>query len=410
MPTIVNALLETGYSHLSSGAVRTDTTLATITHDHGTITAITPQHEPLSPPTGAWDADQRLLIPPTKDFHIHLDKGHFGGPWQAVIPVDDGVRGRIREEQAFLPTYLDILPDRATALLRHIADRGTTFLRVQVNVDPTIGLQNYEIVKDVLAGHADRVTSELVAFPQHGTLATEAEGWLTRAMEAGAPILGGLDPHSIDGDIEASLTCTFDLATRFGREIDIHLHDSGPEGIHTIQRIIDYTREHDMAGRVAISHALALGSASNYELGRLAENLAAQRISIFTTQPISCAGTTNVRTVPWPNLLQAGVRVRVINDNVNDHWSPFGSGDLIERASRAAEIYRQSSEIDLANAYALVSDGILPLGRDGQQLWPKVGDEASFLAIRASCLSEVVARIPQDRRLIIRGVPEVSHP
>ncbi len=403
MATIRNVLLETGYTWHDSGAVSTDTALFTVQSEEGMITALEQQDGTVAAAAGEHDAKGLLGIPPTRDLHLHLDKGYFGGPWQAVVPVANGIAGRIAEEQQFLPEFLEFLPERATALLQHIAAAGTTFVRVQVNVDPTIGLQNLEIVRDVLAAHAPRVQSELVAFPQHGTLVTEAQGLLRQAMEAGVPILGGLDPASIDGDIEASLTTTFKLASRFDRDIDIHLHDGGETGIYTIQRIIDYTRQYGMDGRLAISHAFALGYASDEQLGGLAEGLASTGISIFTTQPLSYGATFGARAVPWPTLMAAGVRVRVINDNLNDHWTPFGSGDLVERASRAAEIWWQVDEISLANAYALVSDGVLPLSSVGEVLWPVVGDEATMLLTNASCLSEVVARIPRQREMMFRG-------
>lgn len=403
MTVVRNVLLETGYTHHDSGAVSTNTALFSVHSEGGAITALEQQEGRVPAAAGEHDANGLLGIPPSKDLHIHLDKGHFGGPWQAVVPVANGVADRIIEEQQFLESYLEFLPERATALLEHIAGFGTTFMRVQVNVDPTIGLRNYEIVRDVLAAHAPRVESELVAFPQHGTLVTEAQGLLTQAMEAGIPVLGGLDPASIDGDIETSLTTTFNLASRFDREVDIHLHDGGETGIYTIQRIIDYTREYGMAGRVAISHALALGFATDDQLAGLAEGLATQQVSIFTTQPISYASTFGARAVPWPALKAAGVRVCMINDNINDHWSPFGSGDLVERVSRAAEIWRQVDEIGLANAYTLVSDGVLPLNDAGEVQWPKVGDEATLLLTNASCLSEVVARVPKQREMMFRG-------
>lgn len=406
MATIRNVLLETGYTWHDSGAVPTNTALFTIQAADGLITALEQQDGTVAAATGEQDAKGLLGIPPTKDLHIHLDKGHFGGPWQAVVPAPNGVPDRIREEQEFLPSFLEFLPERASALLEHIAAHGTTFMRVQVNVDPTIQLQNYEIVRDVLAAHAPRVHSELVAFPQHGTLATESQGLLTQAMEAGIPILGGLDPASIDGDIEASLTTTFELASKYEREIDIHLHDGGETGIFTIQRIIDYTRDYGMTGRVAISHALALGFASDEQLAVLAEGLAAQQVSIFTTQPISYASTFGARAVPWPTLKANGVRVCMINDNINDHWSPFGSGDLVERVSRAAEVWRQTDEVSLANAYTLVSDGVLPLSSAGEVLWPLIGDEATMLLTNASCLSEVVARVPKQREMLFRGAIE----
>lgn len=403
MPTVRNVRLETGYEWHADGSVSTTTALFTIVSSDGVITAIEPQDDVLTVAAGEGDANGLLGIPPTKEMHVHLDKGHYGGPWQAVVPVANGVVGRIQEEQQFLPEFLQYLPERANALIELLASGGTTFIRTQVNVDPTIGLQNFEIVRDVLAAHSPRMESEMVAFPQHGTLVTEAEGLLTAALEAGAQILGGLDPASIDGDIEASLTTTFDLASRFDREIDFHLHDGGETGIYTIQRIIDYTSQYSMQGRVTISHALALGHANDQQLAELANGLAANLISIFTTQPLSYASTFGARAVPWPMLKAAGVQVNVISDTINDHWSPFGSGDVIQRVSRAAEIWGQTDEIRLANAYSLGSDGVLPLNDAGDVQWPKVGDEATLLLINASCLSEVVARIPRQRVLMFRG-------
>lgn len=410
MPTVGNVRLATGYKWHEDGSVTTLTSLFTVVSENGVITSLDEQDGMVTARADEIDAAGLLGIPPAREMHVHLDKGHFGGPWQAVVPVEGGVSGRIREEQQFLPEFLAYLPERADALVKHFAANGTRFIRAQTNVDPTIGLQNLEIVRDVLASHAPRIESEIVAFPQHGTLVTEAQGLLTQALEAGAPVLGGLDPASIDGDIETSLTTTFTLASSFDREIDFHLHDGGEIGIYTIQRIIDYTRDFGMTGRVAISHALALGYANDEQLAVLADGLAQQGIAIFTTQPLSYASTTAARAVPWLTLQSAGVEVAVISDTVNDHWSPFGTGDPIERASRAAEIWGQTNEIALAEAYSLVSDGVLPLSSTGEQQWPSVGDEATMLLINASCLSEVVARIPKQRTIMFQGEIDTPPP
>lgn len=403
MSTIRNILLETGYTWHDSGQVSTNTALFTLQAENGVVTAIEPQDGTVSVAANEYDARGFLAIPPTAEYHVHLDKGHFGGPWEAVVPVSGGVQGRIAEERGFLEDDLAELPERAAALMDHMASFGTTFMRIQVNVDPVIGLQNYEIVNQVLQDHAPRMRGELVAFPQHGTLVTESQGLLTQALEAGAPILGGLDPASIDGAIEASLTTTFDLASKYQREIDIHLHDGGDTGIYTIQRIIDYTRDYGMTGRVAISHAFALGHADDQTVWSMAAGLAEQDISIFTTQPLWYAASFGTRAVPWRILVDAGVRVRVVSDTINDHWSPFGSGDLIERASRAAEIWSQVDEIGLANTYQMVSGGVLPLSSNGELLWPTIGAEATMILVDASCLSEVVARIPRERIMVING-------
>ncbi|MCA9833777.1 MAG: amidohydrolase family protein [Thermomicrobiales bacterium] len=403
MTVIRNILLETGYTWHDSGQVSTDTSLFTITSENDLIIAITPQEGMVAATQDEQDGRGLLAIPPTAEYHVHLDKGHFGGPWEAVVPVAGGTQGRIAEEQGFLEEYLEYLPDRAAALMEYMGSFGTTFMRIQVNVDPVIGLQNYEIVNEVLHAHASRMSGELVAFPQHGTLATESQGLLTQALEAGAPILGALDPASIDGDIEASLTTTFNLASSFDREIDIHLHDGGETGIYTIQRIIDYTCDYEMRGRVAISHAFALGQTDDQTVASLAAGLAEQDIPIFTTQPLWHAASMGARAVPWRILADAGVRVQVTTDTINDHWSPFGSGDLLKHASRTAEIWWQVDEISLATTYQMVSNGVLPLSSSGEMLWPMIGDEATMILTDASCLSEAVARVPKERTMIIRG-------
>lgn len=403
MTTIRNVLLETGYTWHDSGQVSTNTSLFTITTESGVITTIEPQDGTVSVAASERNAHGLLAIPPTAEYHVHLDKGHFGGPWEAVVPVSGGVQGRIAEERGFLEEYLEFLPKRAAALMDHMAAFGTTFMRIQVNVDPVIGLRNYEIVNQVLQDHAPRMRGEIAVFPQHGTLVTESHGLLTQALEAGAPILGALDPASIDGDIEASLTTTFELASSFDREIDIHLHDGGDTGIYTIQRIIECTRDYGMNGRVAISHAFALGHVDDQTVFSVAAGLAEQDIAIFTTQPLWYAASFGARALPWRILTDAGVPVRVVSDTINDHWSPFGSGDLIERVSRAAEIWSQVDEIGLANTYQMVSDGVLPLSSNGEVLWPTIGDEVTMILVDASCLSEVVARIPRERIMVING-------
>ena len=52
---------------------------------------------------------------------------------------------------------------------------------------------------------------------------------------------------------------------------------------------------------------------------------------------------------------------------------------------------RQSQE-DLTQALGLVTDGKVPLDKNGAQQWPKVGDSADFLLTPAACTAEFVAR------------------
>src|SRR5699024_6061855 len=97
----------------------------------------------------ALDAKGYLALPTLKDNHVHLDKGHFGGPWKAVIPMNS-VAERIQEEEEFLEDFLEDTPKKAQALIDLITGFGATYLQVQVNIDPVIGLENYHLVREVL--------------------------------------------------------------------------------------------------------------------------------------------------------------------------------------------------------------------------------------------------------------------
>lgn len=395
MVWIKNVCLETGYEELSPSNFITNTAVFALEVENGEIKTISKEIPENS--INTIDAKGYLALPSLQDNHIHLDKGHFGGDWQAVVPAS-GVMERIQEEKEFLRDFLSETPKKAQALIDLICGKGATFLRVQTNVDSVIGLENLECIKEVLEKNKHRLDYEIVAFPQHGTITTEEQGLLSRALASDDElILGGLDPATVDGDIEKSIHTTFMLASHYNREIDYHLHDRGTLGLFEINRIIDYTKKHQLEGKVQISHALALADGDKETIQQIAKRLANAGIGINTTIPID----TMVLSVLL--LQKNGVKVRVVNDNINDHWSPFGSGDLIERASRAAEVFSMKDEISLSQAYSLVSNGITPLDVKGKQQWPKIGDPANFLFTKATCSAQLIARICPERVVMFKG-------
>ena len=388
-------MIETDREEISKNKIITTTKKVSMYIEDGVIKDITEQ-VPSNVDTIV-DAKGYLALPSLVDNHIHLDKGHYGGKWQAVVPMRS-VGERIVEEQEFLRDFLEDTPKKAQALIDLITSRGATFLRVQVNVDPTIGLDNLTVIREVLQNNRHKLDYEIVAFPQHGTLLTEEYGLLSQALEQeDVRVLGGLDPATIDFDIEKSLTTTFELAMKYDKEIDIHLHDHGTLGVYEIDRIIDYTMKYQMQGKVLISHAYALGDIHGDALDRVAKRLKDAEIAINTTVPI---GT---QALSIPVLRRHGVKVSVINDNINDHWSPFGSGDLIERASRAAEVFHMNDEVSLASALSLVTDGITPLTGDGKQVWPMVGDKADILFAKAESSAHLIARVCPERVVMFKG-------
>lgn len=395
MSWIKNVLLEKGRMEISPNNIVTKTEKACLLIRDGVIKEISdflPDNA-----EDVIDAKGYLAVPSLADNHIHLDKGHYGGEWRAVVPMDS-VAERIEEEQGFLHDFLLDTPQKAQALIDLVTSTGATYLKVQVNVDPVIGLGNLDVIKKILEENRHKLDYEIVIFPQHGTIVTEELGLLSRALEDDSvTVLGGLDPATIDGDIEKSLEITFDLATKYKKEVDIHLHDRGSLGIFEINRIIDYTLAFNLHGKVQISHAFALADVYGSELDNIVKRLKEARIIINTTVPI------DTKALSIPALKKGGVIVNVVNDNINDHWSPFGTGDLIERASRAAEVFSMTDEVSLSNTLGLVTNGVTPLDKEGEYVWPKVGDNANILFVKAECSAHLIGRVCKNRVVLYRG-------
>lgn len=396
MSWIKNVLLETGREEIAKNTIVTKTKQVSLFIQDGVIKEIA--DEVPADAEDVVDAKGYLALPSLTDNHIHLDKGHYGEKWHAVVPMQS-VAERIVEEQSFLRDFLVDTPQKAQALIDLITGRGATFLRVQVNVDPVIELENLAVVKEVLERNKHKLDYEIVVFPQHGTLFTETLGLLSKALQDDVvTVLGGLDPATIDSDIEKSLKTTFGLSVKYQKQIDIHLHDRGSLGIFEINRIIDYTKASNMQGKVQISHALALGDISKEELDDISKRLKEADITINTTVPI------DTKALSIPALRSHGIHVNVINDNINDHWSPFGSGDLIERASRAAEVFSMKDEVALSRTLGLVTKGITPLDQEGNQVWPKVGDKADVLFTKAESSAHLIARVCPERVVLYKGM------
>lgn len=395
MVWIKNVRIETAYEEIEGRGMVTQTKNVALEIEDGLIKQIVDTVP--GDGTDAIDGKNYLVSPSLQDNHIHLDKGHYGGHWQAVVPAA-GVADRIKEEEGFLVDFLEDAPMKAQALIDLICGGGADFLRVQVNVDPVIEMKNVEIIQEVLEKNKDRLDYELVAFPQHGTLKTAAKGLLEEAAKNDAiDVIGSVDPATIDLDIEKSLQTTFDLAKKYDKEVDIHLHDPGELGVYEIKRVIDYTKKYDMQGKVELTHVYSLGAVDPESVIGLAKELAENKIAINTTAPIDA---------PAPPILllqKYGVKVNVINDNINDHWTPFGTGDLIRVASRAAEIFSMVDEISLSQAYGLVSNGLTSLDVNGNQQWPKPGDEANILFTKAETTAHLIARVCPERVVMHKG-------
>ncbi len=314
---------------------------------------------------GRIDLKGALLLPALVDGHIHLDKTHWGAPRRAHVE-GHSVRERIATERVERHRVALPIEARASALIRTLIANGTTRVRSHIDIDNDVGLANLEAVLRVREAYRDWIDIQLVAFPQSGvTTEKGAPDLMAAALSAGADLIGGLDPAGFDGDVDGQLDIVFALAGRFGKGIDIHLHDGGETGASELRDIAERTIAAGMQGRVAVSHAFALGSIGPDLFAKTADALARAEVAIMTSCPASAP-------VPPPAKLRArGVTVFAGSDNIRDCWSPYGNGDMLDRAAIIAERHALFTDRELEEIFALTtSEADKALGAPGESFAP----------------------------------------
>jgi cytosine deaminase len=341
------------------------------------------------------DLAGRLLLPALVDGHIHLDKTHWGAP---RLPHVEGrsVRERIAAERLQRRQVALPIEARASALVRTLIANGTTRARSHIDIDNDVGLANLEAVLKVREAYRDWIDIQLVAFPQSGVVTEDgAPSLMAAALGAGADLVGGLDPAGFDGDVKGQLDIVFGLAERFGRGIDIHLHDGGETGAAELRDIAARTIAAGMQGRVAVSHAFALGTIAPRLFEETADQLARAAVAIMTSCPPSAP------VPPVRALRQRGVVVFAGSDNIRDCWSPYGNGDMLDRAAIIAERHEMFTDRELEDAFALATgEADKALGDPRRGL--HAGAVGDLVAVEAASIADAVVDRP-SRSLVVRA-------
>ena len=291
---ITNIRLEKGFILDDDQTVsRTETELCNLKIEDGKIVFISADAPPKE--DRKLDGEGRLVLPTMKDMHIHIDKTYYGGPWKACAPITKGIFTRLEEEKELLPKLLPTAQERAERMIELYLENGHTHIRTHCNVDPIIGLKNLEATVQALEKYKDSLTYEIVAFPQHGLLRSDSVQLIRNAMKNGATLVGGVDPATVDRNIEKSLNAIFEIAVENNKGVDIHLHDPNSLGAFTFERMADYTRQAGLKGTATISHGIALGDIEGERLKEISAMLKEQEIDVTTTVPI------NRPTIPIPD-------------------------------------------------------------------------------------------------------------
>lgn len=349
------------------------------------------------------DGRGRLLLPAFTDTHCHLDstrvglpfRPHTGGPGVWTMMLND--RENWRQAEASIT-------ERATGLLGRMVAHGTGTVRSFAQVDVDCRLERLEAVLAARDAHRDRVAVQVVAFPQAGLLREDGSAQLLEeALRAGADVVGGIDPCQLDRDPVRHLDIVFGLAERYGRAVDIHLHEPGELARFTLSLVVERTETLGMQGQVLISHGYGLFT-PDAGLPRVLEDLSRADIALSTVAP----GTPP--PLPLATLAEHGVRVGLGQDGQRDYWSPYGNGDMLDRTwqlaftngFRADELVEHALAVATAGGRSIVT-GAPRLTGVADRPGLAVGDPAHLVLVGEEAVTAAVMDQPSDRTVLHAG-------
>ncbi|KUG58383.1 N-isopropylammelide isopropylaminohydrolase [Serinicoccus chungangensis] len=347
----------------------------------------------------------RLLLPSFSDVHVHLDstrlglpfRPHTGGPGVWTMMLNDRAHWRDAEVGVV---------GRATHTLGLMIARGATRVRSFAQVDVDCGLERLEAVLAARETHRDRAEVQVIAFPQAGLLREEGSARvLEDALRAGADVVGGIDPCSLDRDPVRHLDLVFDLAQRYAVPVDIHLHEPGDLGRFSADLVCERTAALGMQGDVLISHGYGLWDGTESQTQGLVERLAELDIATATVAP------GGRQTLPLARLAEAGVRVGLGQDGQRDYWSPYGNGDLLDRTwqlafthgFRADELVEHALAVATRGGASIMDRELPRLAGTADRPGLAPGDRADLVLVAGETPTSVVMDRPQDRTVLHRG-------
>ncbi|TNB47478.1 amidohydrolase family protein [Martelella lutilitoris] len=344
----------------------------------------------------SFDAEGRLATSGLTETHIHLDKaGIIGRCALCEGTLAEAVRETAQAKAAF--TEADVYA-RAATVVEQAMSHGTTLMRSFVEIDPRAGFRSFEAIKAIRRDYADAIEIIICAFAQEGlTNDPGTEEMLAEALANGADQVGGC-PYT-DADPAVHVTKIFDLAERFGVNVDFHVDfDLKPEGSN-LGAIIAETKRRGYQGRVSIGHVTKLSVLEPVAFAEALAGLAEAGIAltVLPATDLYLNGREFTHLVPrgmtpGHRLIAAGGIATLSTNNVLNPFTPFGDASLMRMANLYANIAQLGTPDDLATVYDMMTgQADRLLGREPAAIVE--GGPATVVLFDAETPAEAVATV-----------------
>ncbi len=367
-------------------------TVDVLLHD-GLIQRMEPEIDPGYDLAMVLDGRNHLLLPGLVNAHAHMDKNLLGHPWYKNENPAFTIHDFVETERRVQRELAISVQTQATRQAKIAIATGTTHIRTHIDVDAGVGLANWEGMLATREAFKDRLTIQMIAFPQGGMLIRPGSiELLEEAVKMGADGIGGLDPSTVDRDPVRHLDVIFGIADRYGVEVDIHLHEPGTLGAFAVELIAERTRALSLQGRVTISHVFCLGMIDDAYLNQIIALLLENEITIMSL------GSGRSPFPPLKRLYKAGVSLCTGTDGIRDTWGPYNTVDMLDRVRMLGyrSGFRQDEDVEMLLQIATYG-GAHVMG--DSQYGLAVGKKADLMVVPGDTPTEAV--ITQSPRTFV---------
>jgi len=393
-------------THVLTNALLPDGRRVDISVEQGRISAVGPAGTDTTANSGAVDLGGRLVLPGFVEPHAHIDKALTADDvpnrtGDLMGAIDAWVAAAVRGQFTF-----DDMVMRAQAALERLLLNGTTAVRTHVNVGGGIGVNYLRAVQQAVAGFRDLMDIQIVALtasPMTGAEGAENRAALLEAVALGVDLVGGC-PH-LDPDPQGLIDNALRVASDAGIGLDLHVDETLDPDMLSLRMLARSVMDTGFPHEVSASHCVSLSMVPRSVQEAVAREAAEARIAVIPLPQTNLFLQGWEHDVAMPRgiapinvLRDAGVRVAVVGDNVQDPFNPIGRSDALETASLLVMAAHQLPDA----AVELVGNSgrdVLGVGRVDM----KVGDPADLVAIAAPTVRSAMADAPRDRIVFHRG-------
>ena len=304
------------------------------------------------------DAGGSLVTESFVNPHLHLDKVytlpmldeqalrdyHGQDMGKAMTAIELAARVKEGYEEGWIL-------ENARRAIGLAAKYGTTHMRAFSDVDNKARLEGIKALIKAREEWRGQVEIQVVAFPQDGVVREPGTTDLIReALELGADVVGGIPwIEYTEADAQAHVNAMFDLAVEFDKDVSMLVDDAGDPGLRTLEMMAVRAIRSGWRGRSLAHHARAMALYPMPYFQKIVALLKRAGTGLVTDPH---TGPLHARV---SELLEAGVRVCLGQDDISDAYYPFGRNNMLEVAFLASHLLWMTTTADMERLYDMIT-------------------------------------------------------